>query len=147
MDAQELIIKMKEVKAKKKITYDELMEQLEINGVPGCSMSTLRRVFSAGSEERASSFNYESTLLPIRDAMKKLAGCPDESAHEKKIEELREKIHGYKDQIASLNDKIDQKDNLIERLINRLEQKDEIIKQFLIDMKQKDEIIKNITGG
>jgi len=144
MDAQELIMKMKSVKQQRKISYGEIIDQLTVNGTPTVSMTTLRRVFAAGSEDRASSFNYEATLLPIAEAMRKLAGCPDESAHEEEISRLKDKIHGYKDQISALNDKIDQKDALIERLIDRLEQKDNIIRQFLIDMKQKDEIIKHI---
>ena len=130
MDAQELIRRMKEVKQQKKITYDEIMDQLAVNGVPGRSMSTLRRVFAAGSEERASSFNYEETLLPIRDAMKKLAGCPDDSHHEEEIRRLEERI-------VLLTEQLDKKDAMIMRLVDRLDQKDEIIGQLLKDIKQK----------
>ena len=128
MEAQELIRRMKEVKQQKKITYDEILNQLTINGAQTLSLTTLRRVFAAGSESRASSFNYEETLLPIRDAMKKLAGCPDDSRHEEEIRRLEARI-------AAMQEMLDKKDSMIMRLVDRLDQKDAIIGQLLKDLK------------
>ena len=116
--ANELIRQIKEIKERKKITYNDIMEALpRENGIPVLSFATVRRVFASGSENRASSFNYESTLLPISETIKRIDGSIDNLPQA--------------DIILLLKEQIEEKDDLIQRLIDRLDQKDEIIKQFL----------------
>lgn len=137
-NSQELIRKLKRVKQQRKISYNELMAEMTVNGSPGLSMTTLRRVFAAGSESRASSFNYEETLIPIAKAMRSLAGCPEDSQHEKEIGNMQEKIQGLRDRTAELTARLDEKDAMIMRLVDRLDQKDEIIRQLLADLRQRE---------
>ena len=127
-NSQELIRKIKEIKHEKKITYDAILQALpKENGVPVLSLTTIRRICANDSESRASSFNYEETLLPVLEALNTIIGDTEDSPQAKEI--------------ARLNLIIEGKDDLIARLIGRLDQKDEIIRQLLIDMRQKDEVI------
>lgn len=135
--SQELILQIKEAKEQNKFTYDNVVEALTENGVPAVSRTTVRRVFAPGSEEKASSFNYEETLLPIFEAIKKLVGDSDDTPIAKELNALRRNIEFVSAQLK-------EKDELIARLIGRLDQKDDIIHQFLVDMRQKDHVIQNL---
>jgi len=129
--SQALIRQLKDIKQRKKISYNEIMDALPTeNGVPAISKTTLQRVFAEDSETRASRFNYEETLLPIAEAINRIDGGSDDILQS--------------DIILLLKEQISEKDALISRLIDRLDQKDEIIRQFLTDMKQKDQIIHNL---
>ena len=141
--SQALIRQIKDSKKKNKISYDEIMEALTVNGIPSVSRTTLRRVCANGSEERASSFNYEQTLIPISNAVKRIIGEPDESPQEREIRELKKQLADvtkHRDQLAvevdTLTCQIAEKDKLITRLITRLDQKDEIIEQFIVDIRK-----------
>ena len=134
--AQDIIRQLKESKQKNKITFGEIMEALpKENGIPALSLSTLRRVFASNSESKASSFNYEETLLPIAEALSSLEESPEGSQQTKDLEAV-------KDGVAFLMQQIREKDAMISRLIDRLDQKDEIIHQFLADMRQKDDLVR-----
>lgn len=118
MESKALIKEIKEIKERKKITYSEIMEALpKENGIPVLSFATVRRVFAKDSEDRASSFNYEGTLLPISEAIKKINGSIDNLPPSEIILLLKEQI--------------EEKDDLIQRLIDRLDQKDEIIRRLM----------------
>ena len=133
--AQDIIRQIKESKQKNKITFAEIMEALpKENGIPALSLSTLRRVFASNSETKASSFNYEETLLPIAEAISHIEGSAEGPEQAEELEVL-------KNGISFLVEQISEKDALISRLIDRLDQKDEIIHQFLVDMRQKDAVI------
>lgn len=139
--AQELIRHIKEAKARArgKITYDDIIDELTVNGSPRVSKTTIRRVFANGSEDRASSFNYEETLLPIYNALRELSGI-DDSPQAKEI------LH-FMEQIALKDKQIEEMNKMIARLMNRLDRKDDIIEQFITDLRQKDEIIKRLMEG
>lgn len=118
MESKALIREIKEIKERKKITYSEIMEALpKENGIPVLSFATVRRVFAKDSEDRASSFNYEGTLLPISEAIKQINGSIDNLPPSEIILLLKEQI--------------EEKDDLIQRLIYRLDQKDEIIRRLM----------------
>ena len=156
--SQLLIKQIKEIKQQKKTTYNEIMDALTENGVPVVSLTTLRRVCANGSESRASSFNYEETLLPVAEAVRQIGGSTDDSPHAEEIKALRsvislqneelDRILEIKDHLESnitfLTNQVNEKDSLIKRLIDRLDQKDEIIQQFITDMKQKDAIVNRL---
>ena len=118
MESKALIKEIKEIKERKKITYSEIMEALpKENGIPVLSFATVRRVFAKDSEDRASSYNYEKTLLPISEAIKQITGSIDNLPPAEIILLLKEQI--------------EEKDDLIQRLIDRLDQKDEIIRRLM----------------
>ena len=133
--SENLIRQIKHTIRHNKISYPDIMAGLTTDGVPKVSLTTVRRVCANGSENRASSFNYEETLIPIADAVKRIAGgnCNDACLHE--IRDLLET------NVRFITEQIEEKDKLIKRLIDRLDQKDEIIQQFIVDLKQKDSII------
>lgn len=122
MESAEIVREVQNIKQARKITYQEILDAMTENGVPALSLSTLRRVFTCDAEQ-ARKFNYEETLIPIRDAIKRIDGTSDDYPDE---ENKALRI------IIDLQDKeLDRKDALIKRLIDRLDQKDEIIKKLL----------------
>lgn len=157
--SQAIISEIKELKEKNKITYSAILDELKVNEVQTLSLTTLRRVFASGSENRASGFNYEETLLPIRDALRRIDGSPD-TPEAREIENLREIIssqHEELDRTLELKEHLDdrnnfltaqiaEKDAMIKRLMDRLDQKDEIIQQFIVDLRQKDALLNCVMG-
>lgn len=115
MEARDLIRQIKEIKAKRKITYNDIMQELTVNDVPLVSRTTLVRVFASGSEDKASCFNYQETLIPIYEAINRIHQDGNPS------QEIRELINVI----------CDEKDLMIKRLIDRLDQKDSIIQQLI----------------
>lgn len=137
--SEKIIQQAKDIKQTKNLQYSDIMKEIRTeNGVPVVSLTTLRRVLADGSENRASRFNYEETLLPILDAIKRIDGGSDDA-------QPAEEIKALKMLIDLQNEELARKDALTKRLIDRLDQKDEIIKQFILDMKQKDSFIHQLT--
>lgn len=137
--SEKIIQQAKDIKQTKNLQYSDIMKEIRTeNGVPVVSLTTLRRVLADGSENRASRFNYEETLLPILDAIKRIDGGSDDA-------QPTEEIKALKMLIDLQNEELARKDALTKRLIDRLDQKDEIIKQFILDMKQKDSFIHQLT--
>lgn len=118
--AQELIERLKEVKAKDEISYPRLMDRMEKNG-KFVSLTTLRRVFADGSEQNAGSFNYESTLMPIAEVLLNVEEVPtlEDSPCADEINGLKAIIHIQAEEIARLHD---MKDHLEDRITFLLEQ-------------------------
>lgn len=140
--SQELIRQIKSAKDRGKITYNQIMDELTgENGVPIVSYTTLRRVCRAGSEVKANSFSYEDTLIPIAQAVKRLAGDPDEMENTiKRLQEELKQITAIKEQLTAdviaLNEQLRENDKLIKRLMQRLDTKDDIIQQLIFDLKK-----------
>lgn len=65
-NSKDLILKLKEVREEKGLSYNDILELMEKNG-DFLSKSTLSRVFAEGSEEL--SFKYEETIRPIANAL------------------------------------------------------------------------------
>ena len=65
-NTKDIIIKLKEVREEKKLSYTDILNLMEKNG-DFVSKSTLSRVFAEGSEEL--SFKYEETIRPIAKAL------------------------------------------------------------------------------
>lgn len=148
--SQEMIRQIKSAKSRNRLTYNQIMDELTgKSGVPEVSYTTLRRVCRSGSEYRANSFSYEKTLVPISQAIKRIAGDPDQlSETVRQQQEELERIRAIKDQLAadvvSLTEQLAESEALVKRLIDRLDQKDEIIHQFILDIKEKDKIISTL---
>ena len=124
---------MKQIKEDYKITYDDIMVEMEkLDSSKVVSLSTLRRIFRDGSESKASSFNYEEIIVPAYNAVKNLDKKPSPSSP------FELELQGYKNVIRVQNEELDRLIELKEHLDNRV--------SFLIDqIKQKDEMIKKLT--
>ena len=136
--SQELIRQLKEIKETHEITYPRIMERMEKNG-KFVSLTTLRRVFAAGSEENASNFNYESTLMPIAEALLNVEDLPtpENSPYAKEIDSLKAVIHVQNEEIARLHELKEHMEDRITFLIEQIAKKDR-------RMDEKDEIIRKL---
>ena len=65
-NTKDLIIKLKEVREEKGLSFNEILDLMEKNG-NYLAKSTLSRVFADGSEEW--NFKYEETIRPIANAL------------------------------------------------------------------------------
>lgn len=65
-NSRDVILKLKEVREEKGLSYNEILDLMEKNG-EYLSKSTLSRVFAEGSEEIK--FRYEDTIRPIANAL------------------------------------------------------------------------------
>ena len=65
-NVREIIIKLKEVREEKGLSYNDILDLLEENG-DYLSKSTLSRVFADGSENNT--FNYDISIRPIAKAL------------------------------------------------------------------------------
>lgn len=61
-EIRELIIRLKEARAKKHLSYQNIVEGCEQNGTP-VGKTSVARIFAEGSENM--SFRYETTLKPV----------------------------------------------------------------------------------
>lgn len=123
--SQELIKQLKEIKRTQEITYPRIIERMEKNG-KYVSLTTLRRVFAEGSEENASNFNYESTLLPIAEALLNVEDLPtpENSPYAKEIDGLKAVIHVQNEEIARLHELKEHLEERITFLLGQIEKKD-----------------------
>ena len=135
---QELIRQLKEAKERLEFTYPRIMERMEKNG-KYVSLTTLRRVFADGSEINASSFNYETTLLPIAEVLLEAeeVPTPEDSPYAKDIDALKAVIHVQNEEIARLHDLKEHLEARVTFLLEQIEKKDR-------RMDEKDEIIKRL---
>ena len=137
--AQELIIRLKKVKIEHELTYPRIMERIEANG-QYVSLTTLRRVFADGSEYNANEFKYETTLLPIAEALLSAddVPTPDDSPYAKEIDGLKAII---RIQAEELSRNVELREHLekriaflldqIERKDRRMDEKDELIRKLM----------------
>lgn len=134
-NSQELIKKLKEIKARDEITYPRMMERIENNG-KFVSLSTLRRVFAEGSEMSATNFSYENTLLPIAEALLDLEDVPtpEDAPNAAEIESLKAVIRVQTEQIERLHEMNEHLESRVTFLLEQIEKKDR-------RMDEKDEII------
>ena len=123
--SQELIKQLKEIKESHEITYPRIIERMERNG-KYVSLTTLRRVFAEGSEANASNFNYETTLLPIAEALLNVEDLPtpENSPYAKEIEGLKSVIHVQNEEIARLHELKEHLEDRIAFLLEQIDKKD-----------------------
>lgn len=65
-NTHDVIIKLKQVREEKKLSYGDIIEMMEANG-DHIAKSTLSNLFKEGSEN--GSFNYETTIRPVAKAI------------------------------------------------------------------------------
>lgn len=136
--SQELIRRLKEVKALNEITFPRIIDRIEKNGKT-VSLTTLRRVFADGSENNANAFNYELTLLPIAEALLDVEDVPtpENSPYSKEIDGLKAVIHTQNEEIARLHELKEHLEGRITFLLEQIEKKDR-------RMDEKDDIIRRL---
>ena len=138
-EAKSKIKEMKQIKEEYKITYDDIMVEMEkIDSSKVVSLSTLRRIFRDGSEAKASSFNYEEIILPAYNAVKNLDKKPSPSSP------FELELQGYKNVIRVQNEELDRLLELKEHLDDRVNFLIEQIKLKDRRLDEKDEIIKKL---
>lgn len=145
-NAAQMIREIKEIKNDSKLTYDDIMVQMEkLNSSTVVSLSTLRRVFRDGSEAKASSFNFEEVLTPIYNAVKDLEDKPSPSSP------FELELQGYKNVIRVQNEELDRLieikehlDDRVEFLVSQIKIKDEMIKDIMKKLDEKDAVIKRL---
>ena len=143
-NTQNIISKLKEVKKQNELTLPRILDMIEANG-DYLSMTTLRRVFAANSEQE-DSFNYDKTIRPIanvlllqkeyapegtvsateNEALKAVLKLKNDEieALKKQMEIMRkmyeERIDFLIDQIRKKDKRMDEKDEIINRLMEKV---------------------------
>lgn len=143
-NTRDIIVKLKEVREEKGLSYSDILDLMEKNG-DYLAKSTLSRVFADGSEEL--SFKYEETIRPIANALLDIENIEDDDDMDTKamkallkyksdrIEELERMIEHQKGlfdaELVSQHEKMDSEratwSRSIEFLKDQISKKDERI--------------------
>lgn len=141
-NTQEVILRLKAIKKENELTLPRIMDMIEANG-DYLSMTTLRRVFAASSEQD-DSFSYDKTIRPIARALLfqdeydgKESVSPSMEIEglkavirlkNEEIDLMKEQIEAikgvYERRVAFLLDQIDKKDK-------RMDEKDKLIQKLM----------------
>ena len=147
-NTKEIILKLKEVREEKGLSYGDILDLMEKNG-DFVSKSTLSRLFAEGSEE--CSFKYEETIRPIAKALldiETIEETDDMDVQAMKsllrykirlIEELEQKIESLTGDLAKeklkYHEKIDKERENFQKSLNfcreQIDLKDKRIDQLL----------------
>lgn len=147
-NTKDIIIKLKEVREEKKLSFQDIINLMEENG-DYIAKSTLSRVFSDGSEELH--FKYEETIRPIANALLDIDRIEDDDVldviamktllqyKDRRIKELEKQIQELETQISKEKNKYheklekerDQHQRSIEFLKNQIDLKDKRMDQLL----------------
>lgn len=132
-NTKEIILKLKEVREEKKLSYNDILALMEKSG-DFVSKSTLSRIFSEGSED--TNFDYENTIRPIAKALLDMETIEDDDTMDvqalktllrykiQRIEELEKQVKALeialdKEKIKS-HEKLDKERDLANRRIDFL---------------------------
>lgn len=106
---RDIIIKLKEVKEQKNLSYNDILELMEKNG-DYTSKATLSRVFAEGSEDQG--FRYEITIRPIAKALLDIENIEDDDTTD--VQALKtllkyksERLEELENQIKELESSLD----------------------------------------
>jgi len=158
---RELIIQLKKVREEKHLSFNDILDLMELNG-DYLSKSTLSRVFAEGSEDV--SFRYDETIRPIANALLDIDNIEaddndDVQALKRLVQQNEKLIAGLQQQITSLQlskdeDLIREYEKMerereswsrsIEFLKDQITKKDERIDKLLNAVQVKDEIINSL---
>lgn len=154
-NTKDLIIKLKEVREEKNLSFTDIMNLMESNG-DYIAKSTLSRLFGEGSEELK--FNYEDTLRPIAKALLDIEHIEDDDTMDiqamksllkykmNRITELEHQVSQLKTQLdkeqikyhQKLEKEREQHQRSIEFLKNQIDLKDKRMDQLLEAVFMKD---------
>lgn len=147
-NTKDIIIKLKEVREEKKLSFQDIINLMEQNG-DYIAKSTLSRVFSDGSEELH--FKYDETIRPIANALLDIDHIEDDDVldviamktllqyKDRRIKELEKQIQELETQISKEKNKYheklekerDQHQRSVEFLKNQINLKDKRMDQLL----------------
>ena len=140
-NTQNIVSKLKEVKKQNELTLPRILDMIEANG-DYLSMTTLRRVFAANSEQE-DSFNYDKTIRPIANVLLLQEGyAPDGSGTNTENEALKAVLKFKNEEIEALQrqlelirkmyeERIDFLIDQIRKKDKRMDEKDEIINRLM----------------
>lgn len=140
-NTQNIISKLKEVKKQNELTLPRILDMIEANG-DYLSMTTLRRVFAANSEQE-DSFNYDKTIRPIANALLlQEEYAPEGSGSNTENEALKAVLKFKNEEIESLQRQLELIREMYEARIDflidqirkkdkRMDEKDEIINRLM----------------
>ncbi len=152
-NTKDIILKLKEVRAEKNLSYSDILDLMEKNG-DFLSKSTISRVFAEGSEDL--SFRYEETIRPIAKALLDIENIGDDDDMDikvmksllkykmQRIEDLERQIEQLQSDLKSekikhherMDTKREQWSRSIDFLKNQISLKDKRM-DFLLDTVQK----------
>ena len=140
-NTQNIISKLKEVKKQNELTLPRILDMIEANG-DYLSMTTLRRVFAANSEQE-DSFNYDKTIRLIANVLLLQEGyAPEGSGTNTENEALKAVLKFKNEEIEALQrqlelirkmyeERIDFLIDQIRKKDKRMDEKDEIINRLM----------------
>lgn len=102
-NTRDIIIKLKEVREEKGLSYADILDLMEKNG-DYLAKSTLSRVFADGSEEQ--SFRYEETIRPIANALLDIENIEDDDDMD--VKAMKALLKYKSDRIEELERQIEQ---------------------------------------
>lgn len=162
-NTKEIILKLKEVRKEKNLSYSDILELMEKND-DYLSKSTISRVFQDGSEEL--SFRYEETIRPIAKALLDIETIEDTDNLDvqamksllqykiQRIEELEQQIEqlegSFNKERLKFHEKMEQEreqwSKSIEFLKNQVSLKDKRIDVLLEAVQAKDSRFEEVLG-
>ena len=147
--SKELISACKKAKEELDYTLPRIEGEIRKLG-ESVSMSTLKRVFKAGSEDIAASFSFEHTLLPIAEVLldAKDIPTPEGSPYAVEIALLQAELRVQDERVESLlarnkilEDRVTFMQTQIERKDRRIDEREDIIRKV---MAERDELRKRL---
>lgn len=162
-NTKEIILKLKEVRKEKDLSYGDILDLMEKNN-DYLSKSTISRVFQDGSEEL--SFRYEETIRPIAKALLDIETIEDTDDLDvqamksllqykiQRIEELEQQIEqlegSFNKERLKFHEKMEQEreqwSKSIEFLKNQVSLKDKRIDVLLEAVQAKDSRFEEVLG-
>lgn len=163
IETKEIILKLKEVRKEKNLSYGDILDLMEKNG-DFLSKSTISRVFQDGSEDL--SFRYEETIRPIAKALLDIETIEDTDDLDvqamksllqykiQRIEELEQQIEqlegSFNKERLKFHEKMEQErdraNKSIEFLKNQVSLKDKRIDLLLEAVQAKDSKFEEVLG-
>ena len=124
---REIILRLKEVKAEKKLSVPRIQRMCEEAGYY-MAINTFRNVFAKGSEN--DSFSYEYTIRPIAGVLLP-ADDPEDEDVVKELEILTEKIKRDREEY---NKRIEYLNHRIKAFQVKVEEQEKLIRELLVKL-------------
>lgn len=109
-NSKDVILKLKEVREEKGLSYNDILELMEKNG-DFLSKSTLSRVFADGSEEIK--FRYEDTIRPIANALLDIENIEEEDSTD--VKTMKSLLKYKNDRILELEKQVRDLETALDR--------------------------------
>lgn len=107
---RDIIIKLKEVKEQKNLSYNDILELMEKNG-DYTSKATLSRVFAEGSEDQG--FRYEITIRPIAKALLDIENIKDDDTTD--VQALKTLLKYKSERLEELENQIKELESTLDK--------------------------------